>query len=159
MHTQIEQMVTDFERGRLSRRQLIAHLSAAAAALAGAAGLAAAQSEAATFRSTSVDHIALRVTDVERSRDFYRRHLGLEPTSNCSSDQCFLSCGNDFLALFRAATPGLDHYAFAVEGYRPADAVARLEAAGLEPRRHSNRVYFDDPDGIEVQVTAGGLRT
>ena len=38
----------------------------------------------------------------------------------------------------------------------PHDAVARLKAAGLAPRRNGNRVYFDDPDGLEVQVTAGG---
>jgi catechol-2,3-dioxygenase len=32
--------------------------------------------------------------------------------------------------------------------------VKTLEAAGLSPRRVSDRVYFDDPDGIEVQVSA-----
>ena len=30
----------------------------------------------------------------------------------------------------------------------------RLKAAGLTPRRRSDRVYFDDPDGLEVQVAA-----
>ena len=61
------------------------------------------------------------------------------------------------LALFRGSTPGLDHYAFAIEGYSAAAAVEKLEAAGLKAKRRGNRVYFDDPDGIEVQVTAGGL--
>ena len=160
MHGDISRMVEDFERGRLTRRQLVAHLTAAAAAMAGAPLLggssAAAQSQGgSTFQAKAVDHVALRVTDVARSRRFYEQHLGLETTS-CGAESCFMSCGSDFLALFRGTQPGLDHYAFAIDGYAPATAVERLEAAGLTPKRRGNRVYFDDPDGIEVQVTAGG---
>ena len=60
----------------------------------------------------------------------------------------------DFLALFKSDKPGLDHYCFSVKEYDAGDAVKRLEAVGLEPRRSSNRVYFDDPDGLEVQVAS-----
>ena len=153
MKEHIERMVDDFEGGRLSRRQLVQRLTAAAVVLASGARPAAAQAER-TFQATGVDHLALTVTDVDRSRRFYERHLGLTVTS-CNASRCFLNCGRDFLALFRGSRPGLDHFAFAIEGYRPSDAVARLEAAGLAPRRHGNRVYFDDPDNLEVQVTAG----
>ena len=153
MQQEIERMVEDFETGRLSRRQLVRHLTAAAALLAAGARGANAQGKP-TFRANGIDHLAVRVTDVDRSRRFYERHLGLTATS-CSANQCFLDCGRDFLALFRGSRPGLDHFSFAIESYRPDDAVARLEAAGLAPRRRENRVYFDDPDGLEVQVTAG----
>ena len=151
MKEHIERMVDDFESGRLSRRQLVGYLTAAA--LAGAARPSVA-AEQGTFQATGVDHLALTVTDIDRSRRFYERHLGLTTTS-CSENQCFLSCGRDFLALFRGSQPGLHHFSFAIEGYRPGDAVARLEAADLAPRRRGNRVYFDDPDGLEVQVSAG----
>ena len=153
MHQEIERMVEDFETGQLSRRQLVQNLAAAAAVLAAGSRPVAARSER-TFRATGVDHVALTVTDVERSRRFYEQHLGLEVTS-CSASRCFLDSGRDFLALFRGARPGLHHFAFAIEDYRADDAVARLEAVGLAPRRRQNRVYFDDPDGLEVQVTAG----
>jgi catechol 2,3-dioxygenase-like lactoylglutathione lyase family enzyme len=159
MRETIEAMLTDYERGRLSRRQLATHLAGLAAAAVGLTGPSAGAQEepgpAPTFRSTGVDHVALRVTDVGRSRDFYVRHLGLRPTGACSGSSCFLDCGDDFLALFRGTQPGLDHYAFAVDGYDPVQAVERLRAAGLEPDRRANRVYFPDPDGIEVQVTGG----
>lgn len=154
MRHEIDRMVEDFETGRLSRRQLVRHLTAAAAVLAAGIQPAGAQGER-TFQATGVDHLALTVTDIDRSRRFYERHLGLEATS-CGRSQCFLDCGRDFLALFRGSHPGLDYFAFAIEGYQPGEAVARLEAAGLAPRRRGNRVYFDDPDGLEVQVTAGG---
>lgn len=153
MNREIHRMIDDFERGTLSRRELVQRLTAAAVMVAAGSRQAFAQ-EQSTFTATGVDHVALAVTDVDRSRRFYERHLGLEVT-RCSDDQCFLSCGRDFLALFRSSQPGLHHYAFAIERYRPDEAVARLEAGGLVPRRRGNRVYFDDPDGIEVQVTAG----
>jgi catechol-2,3-dioxygenase len=152
METEITRLVDDFERGRLTRRQLVAHVAALAAAVAAAP--ARGQGAASTFQATAVDHVALRVTDVERSRRFYEAHLGLKVT-DCGAQSCFLSCGDDFLALFRNASPGLDHYAYAIEGYTADSAVAKLEAAGLAAKRRGNRVYFDDPDGIEVQVTAG----
>lgn len=160
MRETIEAMVEDYDRGRLSRRQLVAHLAAVAATAAGLGSvppraLASEGGEVPTFRATAVDHVALRVTDVPRSRDFYVRHLGLRPTGRCSESSCFLDCGDDFLALFRGETPGLDHYAFTVEGYGASRAVESLRTAGLEPDRRGNRVYFPDPDGIEVQVTAG----
>lgn len=158
MHDAIEGMLRDYEGGRLSRRQLVAHLAGLAAAAAGLGAVPARSREAEadpTFRSTGVDHVALRVTDVPSSAEFYRRHLGLAPSGRCSRQSCFLDCGDDFLALFAGDPPGLDHFAFAVEGYGAGDAVDALRAAGLEPDRRGNRVYFRDPDGIEVQVTGG----
>ena len=56
------------------------------------------------------------------------------------------------LALFKGEKPGLYHYCYSIAD--PADAVARLKAAGLAPKRRGDRVYFDDPDGIECQVAS-----
>lgn len=158
MHFEISKLVEDYDRGHLTRRQLVARLAAATTALAGASLLggtpAAAQQARPTFQATGVDHIALSVTDVARSRQFYERHLGLRVT-RCGSSTCFLQCGEDFLALFRGDAPGLHHYSFAIDDFSADDAVQRLEGAGLTPKRRENRVYFDDPDGLEVQVSRG----
>lgn len=157
METQIRRLIDDFERGRLSRRELAARLVALAMAAAGARGADAAEEPSGpgpTFRAEGIDHVALRVTDVEASARFYRRHLGLEPGGGCSAESCFLRCGDDFVALFRGSRPGLDHFSFGVPGYRPQRAVERLESAGLAPERRGDRVYFRDPDGIELQVSS-----
>ena len=46
----------------------------------------------------------------------------------------------------------MDHYCYTVPDYEAGKVVDRLKAAGLDPERHSNRVYFEDPDGLTVQL-------
>ena len=169
MHTQLaERLVEDFEHGRISRRQLVATLAGLGAAIATGnkrawaqqtgeaaeqpAGQGAAGSNGPTFQATGLDHIALDVTDVGRSREFYERHLGLR---TIRGDDRALFMGADrefFLTLFRADEPRMHHYCYSIENYNSDDAVQKLADAGLRPQRTGNRVYFPDPDGLTVQV-------
>jgi len=155
MQTQIIKMIHDFEYGRLSRRQLITYLIGMFAASTGATiAFADQQTQPAapgsvpTFTATDLNHIALTVSDVQRSVKWYQKHLGLRATG----EEGFLTTGKGWLALFQGEKPGLNHYCYSIDNYDPATAVARLKAAGLTPRREGGRVYFDDPDGIECQV-------
>jgi len=150
MTTIIDRLLQDYDRGRLGRRQLIAALASLAAAPA------AAPAEDSTFRATGLAHIAIRVTDIPRSRDFYRKHFGA-PVLTEAANNCFLGLGKqDFLTLFKGQKGELDHYCIAIENYRAEAAVEELKRQGLNPRRSAgtNRVYFPDPDGITVQVSA-----
>jgi hypothetical protein len=163
----LEAVVAEYDEGRLSRRALVARLTALGAMMAAMpVGRAVAQDGSTapppppmpaaepTFKATGLDHIALSVTDVQRSREWYVRHLGLAVTSE-NRNSAFLSCGDNFVALFRADTPAMHHYSYALAEYDVADAEARLKVAGLEPRREGNRIYFPDPDGLIVQVARG----
>lgn len=155
MFTTVTDLVTAYDEGKLSRRGLLLQLGTLIAAVSGARHLSAAEDDGEnTFQSIGVDHVALRVTDVRKSRDFYRKHLGLKVTRDGGDDNCFLSCGDDFLALFRGDEPRMDHYCFAIKDYNADRAVAALKAAGLKPHREENRVYLPDPDGLTVQVSA-----
>ena len=151
-----EQLVDAFEQGRLSRRQLVVQLMAIGAASAGLPVLARGAEPAtqpATFAATSIDHLALSVTDVKRSIAFYQKHLGLKLREERGESAAFLNCAErDFLALFRGDKPGLHHFSFSVPNYDADAAAKRIEAAGLKLERHGNRVYFPDPDGLTVQV-------
>lgn len=153
MESAISRILKDFESGRLSRRQVIGSLSALIAAAAGSKpALAQAKSP---FQAVAMNHVALRVTDLERSRDFYSRLLGISVTSQ-GGGSCFLGMQRGFLALFRRDDPGLDHYCFAVQDYDVENAYRLLDQEGLNPRRPqgTQRIYFNDPDGIEVQLSA-----
>jgi Glyoxalase/Bleomycin resistance protein/Dioxygenase superfamily len=111
-----EMIVQSFEQGRLTRRRMIAQLLALGAAAAGAPVVARAQETqpATTFLASGIDHVALAVTDVQRSAAFYQKHLGLRLTRDGGESTAFLNTsGGDFLALFRADKPGLHHFSFA----------------------------------------------
>ncbi len=149
-----EIIVQDFEQGQLSRRQLVSRLMGLGAALALVSRAAEAnQGDNSTFQATDLNHIALNVSSVPRSRDFYIKHLGLKVMRDGGEDNCFLGGGDGFfLTLFKGDKPGLNHYCYSIRGYAADQAEEKLKAAGLKPRREDNRVYFPDPDGIEVQV-------
>ena len=54
---------------------------------------------------TMIEHVALRVTDLERSIDFYRKVMGFEPVSrrmigNGAIEQVVFRVGEDVLVLF-----------------------------------------------------------
>ena len=104
--------------------------------------------------STDINHIALTVTDLDRARAFYERHLDPE-VARQDRNNCFPRCAqHDFVALFKGEKHAMNHYCYASEPFDPGDAVRNLKAVGIEPRRRGDRVYFDDPDGLEVQVAA-----
>jgi len=67
----ISDLINRFERGALTRRELIG-----AIALLSGAG-AAVPASAATLKSASINHVSVLVTDMQRSLDFYGRVFGL----------------------------------------------------------------------------------
>ena len=154
MYADVEKMIGDYERGRITRRQLVSHFATLLAFAGGATFSATAGNQSAsTFQAVDLNHIALNVTDIPRSRDFYVRHLGLT-VSRESDRSCFLTCGDNFVALFRSNEAGLAHYCYAIEDYSVDTAAEKLRAQGFEPRIAGDRIYFDDPDGLEVQLSA-----
>jgi hypothetical protein len=50
----------------------------------------------------------------------------------------------------------LDHFCIAIEDFKADAIMNELNRQGLKPRRPSgtDRIYFPDPDEIEVQVSA-----
>jgi catechol-2,3-dioxygenase len=158
MQTIIERLIECFERGEISRRQAIGGLTALVAATAtGRVPASAAPDATSTFQAAGLNHIALRVTDIPRSRDFYIKHLGMEVMRESASN-CFLRCGEHFVALFRGDSAGMDHYCYSVEDYTVDGAAEKLKAQGIQPRVTDNRIYFPDPDGLTVQLAARGFR-
>ena len=151
--------VEAYDEGRLSRRELVARLTAfgAAAALAGRSALAeeGAGTDGPLFSGRNIDHVALGVSDVNASVAFYERHLGLRKLRG-DDRSAFLgrADGGFFLALFQTDEPGLDHFCFGIDDYDPLAAGRKLKDAGREVRQTSGRTYFKDPDGIEVQLAS-----
>ncbi len=151
-----DQIVEQFEKGQLSRRQLVARLLGLGAAMAVVPDAACAgEAGRSTLQAKGLNHIALNVRDLERSAEFYRAHLGLKVVHKQGDFLLVLGRSNDdrFLALFRSDTPGLSHYAYTIEKFDPDEVVRKLNTAGIKHRRERHGIYFNDPDGLVVQVS------
>ena len=100
METVIETLLADFERGRMSRRQLIQSLAfAAAAAAPGATLLAQGAQKASTipaphdpapWKTVWLDHMSYAVSDYRRSTAFYRDLMGWTVKNDNGTNQCTL---------------------------------------------------------------------
>ncbi len=159
MMSDITSMVEQFANGRLSRRELVWGLTALVAAATGGADISHAQQRVSTFQALGLNHLALRVTDLDRSQAFYERHLGMTLIPGRASSPRLMACGPHMLNLFKATQPQMDHVCFTVPDYEPKEAANRLRAQGITPDVEADRVHFVDPDGYKLQVggpNAGG---
>ncbi len=145
----ISKVLTSYEQGKLSRRQLIQGLATLTAVTESA------RAAESTFKGMALNHVAIRVTNVQRSRDFYQKHFGM-PVLHEEKADCFLGLGKNFLTLFENQKPGLDHFCIAIEDFKAEAVMDQLNLQGLKPRRPSgtDRIYFPDPDEIEVQLSS-----
>ena len=113
-------------------------------------------------------HVALKVTNMARSKYFYQDILGMDVVWEPDSQNAYLSSGCDNIALHEVTQQAaassterqLDHLGFIVES---SERVQELEAAFrtqgvtiVQPfkihRDGSASFYCADPDGIMVQM-------
>jgi len=152
----IATLVSQFENGGITRRQLIQGLSALVSAAAGAPAVA----QSTSLKSTAINHTSVLVADLQRSADFYGRVFGLKPVSEDAANKILrLGAGGSgvnatLVSLRQQNPPGLiDHFAISVEGFNRDAVTQMLKAHGLTP---ANNVEFGfhvkDPDGAVVQI-------
>ncbi|HSR67380.1 MAG TPA: VOC family protein [Acidobacteriota bacterium] len=162
MTRNLETLVCDFEKGKLSRRNFVATLTALMAT-AGAGAAAAPQDR--PIKIAGLDHVAFRVSDVERSLKFYQDVLNASVRSQ-SSSSAFLTVGEDWIALFGQGSTttgqsesdrvGVDHVSFDISSHGSLqERMEAIRSKGLEPINPagSSRTYFRDPDGNVIQFS------
>ena len=149
MEPVISDLVGRFERGTLTRRELIGAL----ALLAGGAAAA----PAATLRSASINHVSVLVTDMARSIDFYGRVFGLTLVNEDKANKIArLGAGGKVLVSLRIEPPPgvIDHFAIGVDGFNREAVTADLKGFGLTPADNIQfGFHVKDPDGAVVQIT------
>ena len=116
--------------------------------------------------ATRMGAVALTVRDVERSAQFYRDVVGLEPRAAadgavdmCAGERVLVGLTGDpaAAALDRRAT-GLFHLAILLPGRRElAEAIVRLIRArwpldGASDHLVSEALYLSDPDGNGIEI-------
>ncbi|MGH7197364.1 MAG: VOC family protein [Candidatus Omnitrophota bacterium] len=120
-----------------------------------------------------IDHVAITCVDLERSRKFYTETLGLEMTRREHQKpgaEYFLDCGASLIGLMQGDPKGekhllqdegigANHVAFQVSSKDFDRIVGELKEKNVpihfsKKRERSWSVYFSDPDGNKLEITA-----
>lgn len=155
MHEQLNSLIAGYEAGQISRRSLVGALVAMMSV-----PVAAAKEVAPGFSAKSLNHVSLAVSDVERSRQFYAKVLGIE-TKSTQENGINMGLGDSFLGLYKIGdSTGINHFCIGLDNYSVEDSARRLKAFDIEPlvRKDKPEVYFEDPDGILVQLESRHYR-
>ena len=124
------------------------------------------------LRLKALDHVGLKVTDMDRTLRFYCQALGLELLRRLDRaggvTVAVLRVGNQELNIFSRADfasshrdddpAGLDHFCLEIESITTDELVASLRRSGVElakgpqKRRDGTSYFVDDPDGCRVEL-------
>ena len=124
------------------------------------------------IRPKALDHLALKVTDMDKALHFYHQVLGLEllRTSGPNAEggrSAVVQAGNqkldlfyrlDFVSADKDKPVGMDHLCLIMEAASIEHLMAHLQQAEVEifwgpvERHGSTSVYVYDPDGVHVEL-------
>ncbi len=155
----IAKLLQDFERGKMSRRQLIRTLAVAATASSALSS----EAMAATgkgFRAVTVNHISYQVADYAKTRDFYADLFGMK-LSHDDGKQCILAFGDTFLIPRNhdSGTPRIDHIAYTIDNWDKHAVEAELQRRGLDPQPDTeNSFHVKDPNGFDLQISGKEMK-
>jgi len=161
MHREVERLVDLYDRGSLSRRQLLQGLLALSVGPYAASPLAGALREhgqtGPLFRTRTLNHVTLYASSIARSKAFYQRLTGL-PIQAEDKDFCEFRLESGFLGVYTpdaGQQPGFNHFCFGIDGYDPQATFTALQRAmpeGKPALENQDQVYVHDPDGVRVQL-------
>lgn len=102
------------------------------------------------IRYRRLGYVALNVTDLAASRDFYEAKVGLKIDENAHDGQLFLRCGDSHhdIALYEGGEPGVKRIAWQMESLDALEAVkARFAEIGLPV------VMVSDEEQADLAIT------
>jgi catechol 2,3-dioxygenase-like lactoylglutathione lyase family enzyme len=150
VETIVDRLLQGFEKGALSRRQLIQGL---ALLVAGSAAPVGAQTRG--FQGGFISHVSLSVSDLQRSADFYQNTFGLAVLSQDKPNEIVRLGRTRTLVSLRRASPKavVDHFAIGVENFNREAVTRDLADRGVTPSQNADAGFHVlDPDGYPVQI-------
>jgi len=154
MESIISNLVARFEKGSLSRRELVQGL-----AMLAASGTAATAQEDINFKAANIDHVSVQVADIQRSTDFYRKMFGFTVVSQAEEGGVkIVRLGNTktLVSLNHGGPPGtVDHFAIGIPRHSRESITSYLTQRGATPLQGNFAgLHVKDPDGVNVQISA-----
>ena len=107
----INGLIKQYEKGGLSRRELVGAL--AALSVTGSSAFAA----PAGFVGTTINHVSITGSNLQRTVDFYQKTFGLQRNGQGQANLVQLGVGSSqHLSIRQGAKPGFDHFAIVPMG-------------------------------------------
>jgi catechol 2,3-dioxygenase-like lactoylglutathione lyase family enzyme len=161
MENIIANLVGRFERGTLTRRELVRGLTMLSA---GGAAVSGVQAQDVTIKVTKIDHVSIQVNDLPRSVAFYENVFGLvvigEDKPNevvrLGIDPSLGSARGTLVSLHHKSPAGIvDHFGIGVGKFNKEAVIAELKRRGATPEDSVDAGFHVlDPDGVSVQLMA-----
>lgn len=151
MEAMISRLLDGFERGALSRRELVQGL----AMLAAAGGSSAVQAQEGGLKGVKIDHVSIQVSDLPRAIAFYQKIFGFTILSEDKPNEIVrLGSGKVLVSLHhKNPTAIVDHFAIGVEKFNRETVTQQLKALGADPRENLDAgFHIKDPEGMSVQI-------
>jgi len=151
MTPRLDALISEFENGVITRRELLGALTALVASQRAAT---AAEPLVAPVRQ--LNHVSIFVENVQRSVAFYQNLFGM-PVLTLQDPGVNLAAGASFVGVYPGqGRPGINHLCLGLDNF---DADATLKkltsqgvAASIRLRGDTKELYFTDPDNIRVQL-------
>ena len=154
MESIISDLVARFEKGSLSRRQLVSGL-----AMLAASGTAAAAADDVDFTGATIDHVSIHAADLQRSIDFYQRMFGFKVVSQDKPREIVRLGSKSMMVSLNHGVPAgiVDHFAIGIAAFNRAAVEGHLRQRGATPLQGDYAgLHVKDPDGINVQIIRAG---
>ena len=154
MESIISNLLSRFEKGSLSRRDLVQGL-----AMLAASGTAASAQEAINFKAATIDHVSIQVGNLQRSIDFYQKMFGFVVVSQAEEGGVkIVRLGNTktLISLNLGGPPGkVDHFAIGISPFKRESITSYLTQRGAAPLQGDLAgLHIKDPDGVNVQISS-----
>jgi catechol 2,3-dioxygenase-like lactoylglutathione lyase family enzyme len=150
MQSIISNLVSQFEKGSLSRRELVSGL-----AMLAASGTAAAAQDEFGFKDATIDHVSIHVADLQRSIQFYQKMFGFSVVSRAEPEIVRLGNGRILVSLNHGSPAGtIDHFAIGIPRFNAQSGARYFIQRGAMPLQGDYAgFHIKDPDGINVQIS------
>lgn len=104
-------------------------------------------------QAIGLDHIMLRVSDLERSTAFYRKFFGMESSRTKNPERVWFQVAKTRIGLERGQ-PAVDHFCLNVAGFNQRTVTDKFKELGVEvvPSNDEKLFRFRDPNGIVVEL-------
>ncbi len=156
MERTISCLLSRYETGKLTRRDLIKGLAVLAAT-----GTTTSSAAVTVPKGITLDHIALQVNDMKRSRDFYVKVFGLvENTAPRPNNSLRVDLPQGGFLTLQDFKPGgrVDHFCIKLENFDKTVVTEQLKGQGITPidlpasAEGGAGFHVLDPDGFSVQL-------